>query len=244
MTDTAEHECRRAGKCAARVRGDDGTMHGHGVERAGTLCKPCEQHAFTAIAALADDWSALAKLMTAGAPRSSVPRYGGTGDRPIPIPLGVDALMNQIETETLRWARIVAPDATIPSPSRECVRRCVAILGSRTGTLVDLPAREIVEWVPHPDGGDDTTTTKRDGVDAVLYLARLHQRAEAVTGTAGTRIWLPDPCPRCGRKALSPSKDQERVSCQACRQVWAANQFVFLGTVLDYERRTLKGESA
>jgi hypothetical protein len=118
------------------------------------------------------------------------------------------------------------------------VKRCLAILGAHKGTLVDLPPHVYEDWTRE---GDDLMKVSLDGVDAVLRLAAFHRQAMAVLGLGETRIWLPDPCPSCGRKSLSPSANQERISCQGCHAVWDSQHFALLGNVLDFERRAVKG---
>lgn len=233
-----EHECRQGRRCKARIKNDEGAFHGTGVERPGTLCHPCEDNAFEAIWSLATDWDDLAEALTE--PRVTADQGQNvtrTAERPLPLRADVDAVMTDIVSELVRWTRRVARDEELPRGDGECVKRCVVILGARKGTLIDLPPRQFEDWTRQ---GDALVEVTLDGVDAVLRLARLHGRALAVLGQAQTRIWLPDPCPACGRKSLSPSANQERISCQGCHVVWDAKHFALLGNVLDFERRALK----
>ncbi|KQU30328.1 MULTISPECIES: hypothetical protein [unclassified Rhodococcus (in: high G+C Gram-positive bacteria)] len=243
MTDTREHECRQAGRCAARQRDQNNTMHPAGTERPNTLCPTCEEIQFDAIHHLADDWSQVEAQYCVPATAEQAVLVTASRPNPIPIRLDVDALLNDIETELHRWARILTRGDDFPMRSWPAVKATHAAITSRLGTLIDMPSREITIMEAHPDGGDYVQRTTMDGVDAVLRLSRLHMRAEHVLQTKAVRIWMQDPCPACGRKALAASKDQSRITCQGCRAVWDKDQFARLGSVLDFDRRRPKEAS-
>ena len=230
--DTATHECRQGRRCRARTRTEDDQWHGKGVERPNTLCRPCEEHAFDAIRELGYDCMELRHALHEGLTQGSGPKVSGSSERSIPIPLAVDSLLGEIDAEATRWAvRVTQGD---PIAHTQPLRAVCANLG----TLVDLPPQSVTVWRPHPDGGDDHDRIVLDGVDAVLRLAALHQRAMTLLGLTETKTFLRDPCPHCARKALEVSKDQERITCQGCRIVWGKELFAHLSNVLDFEKRT------
>lgn len=238
-TDTLEHECRKGRRCATRTRTPDGEYRGGGIETPG-LCTPCEEHAFDAMNELHTDWARLDGALTATR-KSNTPQIGGTNAHPIPLRLDVAAISAEIETEVIRWARVVTRgNVDLPAVTGTCVSHCVTILRLHTGTLIGQPTRRYWDLQPHPDGGDHLAQIELDGVDAVLRLAELHNRATKALDLAEARIWLPDPCPHCGRKALLPSNNQERVTCQACRITWDSDHFALLSNVLDFERQRIK----
>lgn len=229
MPETVEHECRQGRRCVGWTKGPDGEVHAAGVERPDTLCRPCEEASFADIRHLADDWVHLDASLGAIQAGDAQGKVSSSRTYPVPIRLDVDALMNEIETELVRWARIVTRgDIEIPDRSYLTVRECALAVTSRLGTLVDLPPREIVTMEPLSDGGDYVQRVVVDGVDAVLRLARLHPRALAVLQVKEIRIWLPDACYMCGKKALSSSVDQSLVTCQACKNVWSKDEFAKL----------------
>lgn len=233
-----EHECRQGRKCKARVKNNDGTFRGAGVERPESLCRPCEDNAFEAIWQLGADWDELSIALTEPRTTADQGQYvSRSAGHPVPLRVDVDAVMVDIVMELVRWVRVLTKGDPLPSDSGECVKRSVTILGAHKGTLIDLPPRDFSDWNRR---GDALTSVSLDGVDAVLRLAKLHARALAVLGQSQTRIWLPDPCPACGRKSLSPSTNQEHISCQGCHAVWDAKHFALLGNVLDFERRSVK----
>ncbi len=237
---TTDHFCRRDRRCKTRTRTTEGEYVGGGVEEPG-LCVPCEETAFDAIGELHVDWGSLVLALTM-TQKDGTPRIGGTNPHPIPLRLDAAALSASIETEVIRWARVVTRgNEDLPAAIGPCVHRCVTILRTHTGTLIGQPQRRYWDLQPHPDGGDHLAQIELDGVDGVMRLADLHKDALRVLGVTETREWLPDPCPHCGRKALATSKDQQHVTCQGCRIAWDSAHFALLGNVLDFERQRIKG---
>lgn len=231
---TPEHECRQGRKCKARTKDAEGTWHGAGVEDAGRLCRPCEEHAFADIRQLDDDYGALLAADRSERAASAEPKVSGSAELPVPIALDMDALVTEFNEEAARWSR------RLPGEDPYLVEDCLTKICAYLGTIVDMPMRQFTVWSPHPDGGDSFTETFLDGVDGILRLANLHRRAQALLGVVEVTTFLPDPCPHCARKALAVSKDQERVTCKACLIVWGSEHFALLSNVLDFERRSLK----
>jgi len=228
-SDGPQHLCRQGRKCKSRVKDTAGKFHGVGVESPDSLCHVCEEHAFEAIRELGNDLSMLVTSVEDGRAAAAGPKVSFSAERPVPIDLGVDSLRGEIDNEVTRWAIRVTRGEELTNPH--------ATLCANLGTLIDLPPQRVTVWIPHPDGGDDVGDEILDGVDAVLRLVKLHQRAQAMLGLTETTTFLPDPCPHCGRKALAVSKDQQRVTCKGCRIVWDSDHFALLSNVLDFERR-------
>lgn len=232
--DTPEHQCRQGRRCKGRTRDDEGGFHGSGVERPNSLCRACEEYAFEAIRELATDYGLLVSARAEERSTVSGPKVSGSSELPIPIQLGIDTLMTEMNDEAVRWAR------RLPGDDPYELHPCLTVICSNLGTLVDLPPSPHTIWVPHPDGGDGFAATVLDGVDGVLRLANLHRRAHTLLGIIETTTYLHDPCPHCARKALAVSKDQERVTCKGCRIVWDSKHFALLSNVLDFERQAVK----
>ena len=216
-----EHSCRQGRRCKARVRDAEGKWHGVGVERPGSLCRSCEAHAFDAIRCLEDDSRSLSGARFAQHSRISGPYVTGSSERPIPIALGMDTLMTEIIEETTRWAR------RLPGEGEG-----FADLFAYLGTLVDLPPQRITVWVPHPDGGDDIGEDVLDGVDAVLRLARLHERAVNALGLTDATPWLAEHCHVCGLRALTADMQDATIRCRSCRNCWDQDEFARLNNPL------------
>ncbi len=228
-----EHECRQGHRCKARTRDAAGKWHGKGVERGGTLCRSCESHAFAAIGELGSDYRALAPARLEERARASAPKVSGSYELPIPIQLPIDTLMTDIDNETLRWTLRITKGDPLPTRPEDRVARCVAILGANLGTLVDLPLQIVPAWFPHADGGDWDGLMELDGVDAVLRLARLHDRAISALGLQDTRFeWLREPCHVCGHQTVTASLEEPLVKCRNCHNVWDQDEFARLNNPL------------
>jgi hypothetical protein len=227
MTD----RCRRDRFCKQRVKAD-GVYLGIDLDRNG-LCRLCELAAFDDLSNLDADYKALRNAIpaTALARNGLEPTHGGRPGDGCVFPVAYDAVMTSIVIETVRWARVLTGEAELPRDDGECVAWCVSVIRSRTGTLVDLPPRQITTFATGPDGDDRFTVVTADGVDAVLALARLHRSALALLGSDG-RIWRHDPCPCCHMAALSQSPDHSLITCHACGSHWASAVFPDLGRML------------
>ncbi|MEV0247945.1 hypothetical protein AB0H76_15235 [Nocardia sp. NPDC050712] len=220
--ETVEHECRQGRRCKARTRTADDHWHGAGVEKPESLCRACEQSAFADIRELGDDYSLLAAA--SGKPQSQRggPKVSGSSEPSIPINLAADTLVTAIEEESARWAR------RLPGEGWE-----LTVISSNLGVLVGLPPQRVTVWAPHPDGGDDIRETVMDGVDAVLALAALHQRATKVLGLEPERDQkLDEPCHVCGWAAVTVSVKTQLVTCHRCHNVWHQDEFSRLNNPL------------
>jgi hypothetical protein len=225
-----DHECRQGRRCKSRIRDAEEKWHGAGVEDAGRLCRLCEEHSFADIRQLKDDYALLVPARTEAVAHVSGPKVSGSGERPIPIRLGPDSLMAELDVETLRWARRITRGAPIPNDD------CYTVLCSNLGTLIDLPSQLITAWLPLPDGGDDFTRLVLDGVDAVLRLSRLHQRAQSMLGLTEVTAWLTESCHVCGLRTLTTDMrngvEDTLINCRNCRNVWHQADFARLNNPL------------
>ncbi|MFI7191455.1 hypothetical protein ACIBQ0_17110 [Nocardia nova] len=228
-----EHECRQGHRCKSRTRDADARWHGAGVERQNTLCRSCENHAFAAIGELANDYWELIPARLEERRRAGAPKVSGSSELPIPIQLPIDTLMTDIDNETLRWTLRITKGDPLPARAEDRVARCVAILGANLGTLVDLPRQVVSAWFPYADGGDYGGRDEFDGVDAVLRLARLHDRAISALGLEETRFeWLREPCHVCGHQTVTASLEEPLVKCRNCHNVWDQDEFARLNNPL------------
>lgn len=227
-----QHFCRLGRRCKDSEPHPDGELVGAGVERPDSLCAACERAAFDAIKELSNDYQALAVAVHQPRGRIDGPKITRTSDRPIPLPLDVLTLMDAIDDETLRWTVRLTRGDPLPGSPAARVERCVAILGSNLGTLVDMPRGRVSVWLPHPWGGDVDGAAEFDGVEAVLRLAELHHRARCVLGLTEVTTWLAEPCHVCGLRTLTVSAEQGTVKCRNCRQVWDQDEFARLSNPL------------
>lgn len=238
--ETPEHQCRQGRRCKARVKDDEGEFHGAGVEDAETLCRPCEFSCFEAIRKLGTDYDLLAEAARNGQSVQAGPKVSGSRERPIPLPVGIDALITDIDNETTRWALRITRGESLPRATGESIHRCVTILSAALGTLIDLPAQSVTVWIPQPDGGDyqtrEAATQVFDGVDAVLRLSRLHQRAQSMLGLTEVTAWLNESCHVCGLRMLTTDMrngvEETLINCRNCRNVWHQADFARLNNPL------------
>lgn len=213
MTDNPTHECRQGRRCKARVRHNDETWHGAGVDRPNRLCRACEDTAFAAIRKL-DDIAAAVWCARNALLRSHVsgPHAASSGTPSIPINLPFDTFMTAYTEETTRWER------RLPGP-----------LEANLGTLVDLPPTLHTVWLPHYDGGDHFLRTTLDGVDAVLRLSALHERGTRLLGFEERDATLNNEvCHMCGTAALTINPRTDLITCRACRNVWHQDAYIAL----------------
>lgn len=228
-----EHTCRQGRRCKARVRDAEGKWHGAGIERPDGLCHSCESHLFKAIGELGNDYAMLADERTAERSAVMGPKVSGSSERPIPISLTVDTLMTEIDDETMRWAIRITKGEPLPTHPVLRVRRATAILSANLGTLVDMPTQVVPAWFPYPDGGDWDGRMELDGVDAVIRLARLHDRAVSVLGLEETKYeWLREPCHVCGHQTVAASLEEPLVKCRNCHNCWDQDEFARLNNPL------------
>lgn len=226
VRENLEHQCRQGRRCKGRTRDDEGGFHGSGVERPNSLCRACEEHAFEAIRELSNDYGLL--VSARAEERSTVPgpKVSGSSEIPIPIPLGIDTLMTQIDEEAARWAR------RLPGEDPYKVGDCLTKICSHLGTIVDMPDRQFTVWAPHPDGGDGITTTVLDGCDGILRLSQLHHRAQRILGIVETTTWLNESCHICGLHTLTSNMGHATIQCRNCRNVWDQDEFARLNNPL------------
>lgn len=234
MAAGPEHECRQGRHCRARLRDAEEKWHGAAVEEAGRLCRSCEQYMFEAIGHLWDDYRALEIAVHEPRGRIDGPKIRKTADRKVLIPLDVDSAMFAIDDETLRWTLRITRGDPLPKASRDRVERCVAILSANTGTLVDLPLQRVAALMPHPEGGDYDGLLELDGVDAVLRLARLHDRSRTILGLTDRKVepLREDYCHVCGLAALTIEIDTGIIKCRECRNCWSQEEFARLNNPL------------
>ncbi|MFC5789687.1 hypothetical protein ACFPPE_07440 [Agromyces tardus] len=231
------HECRQGKRCKSRRRDDDGELHGAALETADSLCRLCEEEAFAAIRALPRDFALLADTSTnPTGTRSRTPAVRRTPGRSAPINLDAYELMAKIDDELLRWAlRLDTDFDDAPRDPQQRVARCVAVLSTRLGTLVDQPTHIFDALLPHPDGGDYLGRESLNGVDAVLRLATYHRTAQGILGLTETSVSYlnTETCHLCGTRSLYAHLDEDpgddcRIACRTCHHTWSQDEFTRL----------------
>lgn len=247
--DEGLHDCARGEHCAARK-----TVAGQGGERiivpAQTYRAFCDQDR-DRVRDVLDDLPArynelrarIGDRRTQDGPRVS----GGARTAPIPINLGIDALLRQIEEIVLSWdehVRIVARLADLTAPTRaDAVTTACGMLTKHVDALVgvegvdmsrtmDLARHEHLPgdangWV-HPAAGWIGYNTTLDGAEAGTEVLNLHHRSLKVLGYAPQHHDLIVACWECGERSLRRHDGTaglaDHVECMRCREQYLGSR--------------------
>lgn len=157
------------------------------------LCWPCERHGRWAIEQLPRDWWDLSDRLSPGSSGGGSVA-GSRTEAPIPVNLGVDALMREIAYSLTAWeirVRDVASLSDVPARGvrdRVAVSRAAAILTGHFPVLLALPPEARMPY-------DSTEPSDEDGPGAVVELTSLHHRARTMLGLTVRRERRELPCP-------------------------------------------------
>lgn len=241
--DEGLHDCARGDRCAART-----TTAGPAGERIivpaqtyRTFCDPCRDRIRDVLNDLPARYNELRdRIGDKG--RTDGPRVSGGGRTPpVPINLGVDALLRQVEEIILSWdehVRIIARLADLAAPTRghavttacqmltEHVDTLVGVEGVDMARTMDLARHEYLPddatgWV-HPDAGWIEYNATLNGGEAGREVLNLHHRSLKVLGRTPLHHDLITPCWVCGERALRRHDGTaglaDHVECLRCRE--------------------------
>lgn len=216
-TPAPPHRCYRQAHCRDTETVNNKRL-GAAINAERGLCPTCTRHLDLALGQLPADYVELSLLLGRHT-RNVGPYITATKELPIPIRVGVEALMRAVDDETSCWAESVAEvlrvtwDTQAQHASRPAVRvdRAARLLARAVPVLLALHSAVHPVW-----DGDQLTPTDRDGLDGALVFIDLHRRARAVTGQSRLTHRLPDPCPECDRTALQHPDGSDTVTCAGC----------------------------
>ena len=247
--DEGLRDCARGERCAARktAPGDGGARI---VVPAQTYRVYCDADR-TRIQDVLNDMPARyaelrARIGDKG--RADGPRVsGGAKTPPVPINLGVDALIRQIEEIVLSWderIRTIArlTDLTAPTRTAAVPTTCEA-LAAHVDALLGLDNEDMARtmdlaraehlpddangWV-HPAGEWIQYNTALSGEDAGREVLNLHHRALKVLGQTPLHHDLITPCWACGERALHRHDGSaglaDHVECLRCREQYLGSR--------------------
>lgn len=197
----------------------------------GPLCRPCLTTTERDIRALPRDYADLEQQLPKSLGQWSDGQPRGGGDPPIPLRADVEALQRSIWWVTTVWAATLRTRERLSPPPTgvrdyTAVSAAVAVLAPRVDRLAALGPTERIDYpaatdpeVFHLDGEPHTSTTVT-GVQAVLDLCWLHQRARSALGLTTPVHRLPGICPDCHadeqlRRDVR-GKHSDTVTCDAC----------------------------
>jgi hypothetical protein len=241
--DEGLRDCARGERCAARktVLASSG---GRDVVPAQTYRVYCDADR-TRIQDVLNDLPARYRELRArigDKGRADGPRVSGGGKTPpVPINLGVDALLRQIEEIVLSWderVRAVARLTDLTAPSRAAaVPTACTMLGSHVDALLGLEAEAMArtmdlaraEYLPedasgwvHPSAEWILYNTDLGGEQAGRESLNLHHRCLKVLGRTPLHHDLIVPCWLCGERALRRHDGSaglaDHVECLQCRE--------------------------
>lgn len=160
---------------------------------------------------------------------------GHSGEAPIPLRLGVEALQREIWWLTTAWAEVLAGLHHLADPPRHvrqgyAVQAALVVLTPRIGVLAQLPA---VQMQDYPHLSDESTRYRSitltwvTGAQGVLDLARAHQRARSMLGLTEPVYELPGHCQArgCGRPQLRVRPGEDAVWCDHCGAVMTRDDY-------------------
>lgn len=216
-------ECVSGRRCVAydRTAGRSGLSPLDG----GPLCSGCLGRAHADIAALPDDYAALAaELVPAGGAATNGRVSGGDTDAPIPLALPTEALQRDIVWALTVWEQPVREAARLSGPPAGRVRDVWAVASAARvlAPRVHLLAGLAPTW-GYADGLD-AGPVLRDGVYGVEQLRTLHARAERVLGRR-RQLRQPGACSSCGAEALLRDDGSDTVHCARCGRHWTYRDY-------------------
>lgn len=232
-----EYRCSRGQRCADRARADTGEWVGAELRVVAGLCRICGARGRDAAGQLPTDYAELSLLLAPSGSAGGTP-VSGTRERPVPIRLGVEALMAEIDAEVSWWAESVLDSlgAADIAWADDVIRR------KRPGARIDYGARilryywddllalPVQTHVVHDDGRVEFL--ERDGLDAADVILNLHQRVAVTAGRADRVTRLPAPCPHCQTTALVRANGAENVTCRCCSAILRPDEYTSLVSVL------------
>ncbi|TDD97612.1 hypothetical protein [Actinomadura rubrisoli] len=248
-TDDGMHDCARGERCAARktIAGDGGERIIVPAQTYRVFCDGDRDRVRVCVAELPNRYT---ELRTRIGDRRIVdgPRVSGGGrSAPVPINLGVDALLRQIEEITLSWderVRVLARLADLTAPSHaHAVTAACGMLTAHVDVLLGLDADDMTrtmdltrrEYLPDdatgwvfPAGGWILYYAALGAAEAGREVLNLHHRSLAMLGYAPQHHDLIVACWECGERSLRRHDGTaglaDHVECLRCREQYLGSR--------------------
>ncbi|WP_329521187.1 hypothetical protein [Spirillospora sp. NBC_01491] len=248
-TDDGMHDCARGDHCAARktvVAGGERIIIPAQTYR--THCETCQDRIHDVLEDLPARYRDLNAALGHKARTDAVRVSGGGSTRPVPINLGVEALLRQADEVLLSWHERVADRAGLtPITARYgtpavTARACTTLAGHVTALLaldaadmarsMDLARAEYLPadaygWV-HPAGEWIHYNTALGGEHAGVEILNLHHRTLKLLGHAPQHHDLITACWECGERKLRRHDGSaglaDHVECLRCREQYLAGR--------------------
>jgi hypothetical protein len=183
--------------------------------------------------------------------RGHGPKVTVSKSAPVPINLGVDALLREITYVLDSWELRVRSAARLsPGPSRS-VTQSVKVLSGHLATLLSLPMDKMTrttdlgmlargfppsatgEGTVHVGGEWAEVVLEMGGADAGLEVLYMHYRCRnLLQETRPPAVHLPVPCGECGTMQLYERRtddgDPDGAYCYGCRTSYSDNGYTLL----------------
>jgi hypothetical protein len=236
-------------------------VHGHRAYVGGTdvFCDPCIGGYERDIRMLRYHYLDLAQLQYPSLSQAMDTQTRGRGGPPMPMAGNPEALQAEIHHAVTLWADelrtrlgLSQPRPTVivgawhttktnpppkpqPKPGAE-LEQALTILTPRLRLLARIPPTAVF-----PTGCDDTPQDMT-GVDAVLHLSKLHQRARSMLGRTQRSTKVPGSCSDCfgelRRDEPRYEQDPCPIYCAQCGTTWTKDAYDrFVGLELAITRR-------
>ena len=187
------------------------------------LCLYHETVGREAITRLADDWVRLQPFIW------QKPRLGDSVFTPfgptLPFDTGVEALTREIVYTAQVWELPVREKVRLSdAPNQHSMGSYEDLL--RAARILDAHYLVLAALGPHDHISYNRQPTTADGVDAILHLTTLHNRARARVGSSSSSHSVQGCCGVCGRETLRhDERDVDYVYCAMCGATWTWDEY-------------------
>jgi hypothetical protein len=181
------------------------------------LCLAHEHRGITAL----DELPALyVRLLPMVREKTTAAVGGGAGGKfgpSVPLNVNVDALAREISWVTGTWAEIVRDRRSLfDKPNTTIKERCKTLV-DHWSVFISIRGWTITTY--------DRTITEADGVDGVVDLIRIHDRAVWTLGTEPGIVNVPGICPQCTHPALRHRDGDDLLWCGYCGNTMPWNTY-------------------
>lgn len=248
-SDEGQHDCARGERCTARktVPGEGGARVVVPAQTYRTFCDPDRDRIRDCLEELPGRYAELRDRIGDRRPVEGPRVSGGGRSKPLPINLGIDALLRQIEEITLSWdehIRIIArrADLTAATHSEAVAEACRSLAAHIDAFLsfeptdmsrtMDLARHEHLPddatgWV-HPSGEWIQYNTTLGPADAGTEVFNLHHRSLKMLGRTPLHHDLIIKCWECDERKLRRHDGSaglaDHVECQHCREQYLGSR--------------------
>lgn len=188
------------------------------------ICQTCLGELEQMIRALPDDHQHLTNAIGRRTQTADGPANANKPQSTPPINLQIDAVRTRLVYTAALWEEILrdhcrlSPRRTGTMREKQSLIQSVRILAPRINVLAALP---------QTDGyfnGPECGMVRRDGMEGLRDMARLHTGIQHTLGHTTATIRLPGIC-SCGAQQLTRQTGTDTVTCTACGGAWTYAEY-------------------